>query len=57
MGALHKNSPARAAEPARPAAATATAATTLAWIRALASDWTERRESEELQGPPEVRRR
>lgn len=29
------------------------AVTTLAWIRALASDWTERRESEELQAKPE----
>ncbi|MCL4822367.1 MAG: hypothetical protein KJ067_24835 [Vicinamibacteria bacterium] len=57
MGALPKNSPTRAAEPARPAAPASTAATTLAWIRALASDWTERRESEELEGAREHRRR
>lgn len=52
MGALPQNSPTRTADPAaRPATPQATAAVTLAWIRALASDWTERRENEESERP------
>lgn len=55
MGALPHNSPTRTADPARPAAPQTTAAVTLAWIRALASDWTERRENEEEDERPDSR--
>lgn len=46
MAALPKTPPNPHAEPQR-AAPQATAAVTLAWIRALASDWTEKRENED----------
>ena len=57
MGALPQNSPTRTPDSARPAAPQATAAVTLAWIRALASDWTERRENEEASQPDSGRPR